>query len=267
MQLSQLANEPHEGLGAPFAFLCVLRHAIAVVLSALESGVVAVRARQKAVRHGRECHEGDIQLLEHGEQGFVPARHHGIAVLDGGDGAHRIGATQVLLRRLGDSPGADLTFLDEVCHGVCNDLGLDLWVDSVLVVEVDVVGAQPAQALLHRDTDNLGARVHEDGLVRGVRDAELGGNDNLVAHGRERLAHHVLVVRLGPIGARANVALRRVKEGIAHLVGLTDDAHGLVVGHRVSARVRDSHAAHAERADFDAAFSQNALVHSRSPCL
>ena len=65
-----------------------------------------------------------------------------------------------------------------------------------------------------------------DGLVRGVRDAELGRNDNLVAHGRERLAHHVLVVRLGPIGARANVALRRVKEGIAHLVGLTDDVHG-----------------------------------------
>jgi hypothetical protein len=68
----------------------------------------------------------------------------------------------------------------------------------VLVEQVDGVGAEPPQRAVDRAADVVGL-AGQPGLAALVveREAELGGDDDLVAHGREGLADEFLVA-IGP---------------------------------------------------------------------
>ena len=78
----------------------------------------------------------------------------------------------------------------------------------MLVKEVDAVGLQPLEARLGDALDVLGPAVGAAAARTGLKidvKAELGGDDDLVANRRERLADEFLV------GERA-VGLRRVEQ-------------------------------------------------------
>ena len=54
-------------------------------------------------------------------------------------------AANILLRRLGDAPVENLTLPDQCLHYAGNLLDGNLGIDAVLIVEIDVIRAQPAQ--------------------------------------------------------------------------------------------------------------------------
>jgi len=65
----------------------------------------------------------------------------------------------------------------------------------VLVVQVDVVGAEPLQRPLNCDADARGAAVEDAGVATGVRDdAELRRQYDLVAAALDGPANQLLVV-------------------------------------------------------------------------
>jgi hypothetical protein len=102
---------------------------------------------------------------------------------------------------------ANLALLDQLGEGAHGVLDRRVRVDAVLVVQVDVVGAEPSQRALDSDADVGGAAVEGPRAPAVVRDqAELGGQHHLVAAALERLADQPLVdvgtVDLGGVDER-----------------------------------------------------------------
>ena len=128
----------------------------------------------------------------------------------------RVGTADRLGRGLGQAEVTDLPLCDqpgESAHGL---LDRCRGVDSVLVVEVDVVGVEPPQRALDRKSDVGGSAVEVAGSVADVRDhPELGGEDDVVTPTPEGPPDQLLV-RVGP------VHLRGVDEGDTQLEGTMD---------------------------------------------
>ena len=83
---------------------------------------------------------------------------------------------------LGQADVADLALGHEFGQGADGVLDGRVRVDPVLVVEVDVVGAEPLQGSLEGGADVRRAAVEVTGATAGVGDhAELGGQHDLVA--------------------------------------------------------------------------------------
>src|SRR5690349_23497680 len=86
-----------------------------------------------------------------------------------------------LRRGLGDAEMTYLPGLHQLGHDAPGLLDGHVRVDAVLVVEVDVVDAEPAQRRVARGVDVLGAAVEPDeAAVRPALVAELGGDDHVV---------------------------------------------------------------------------------------
>ena len=85
----------------------------------------------------------------------------------------------------------DLSLLDQILDRAGHVLDRHGQVDPVLVVEVDAVGLEPSQRFLDHATDALRTAVEP---IRAVdREAELGGDFDLLSDRRERFADQFLV--------------------------------------------------------------------------
>ena len=148
-------------------------------------------------------------------------------------------------RRISSAPTADSPQLrifpssDQLLHGGGDLFDRGVRVLPVLVVQVDVVGAQPGQAGLHRRADGRGAAV---GGHAGVGEAhtELGGDHHIAADRLQRLTDQLLVVGDGAVGADAGVALSGVEEGVADLPCCPDDLNRLARLRGRTVRVRQA---------------------------
>ena len=78
-----------------YAFRGKLRHGAAVIRSLLEFGLFIVFCGKESICKRRECHIADMQFFQYAEKGFMPTRHHGIAVLDCRYRADRMGSAQI----------------------------------------------------------------------------------------------------------------------------------------------------------------------------
>ena len=171
-----------------------------------------------------------------------------IFVLHRGDRLHRVCAANGLNTRFRKPPMLDLAFGDQAPDGTGHVFDRHVRVDPMLVKNVDAVGFQTLEARLCDAFDVLGlavgAAVARTGLKIDVK-AELGGDDDLVANWRERLADEFLV------GERA-VGFRRVKQAHAAIVGGADqlDHLGLVGGWPVGGA--HAHASEAEGGNLQA---------------
>ena len=114
----------------------------------------------------------------------------------------------------GQAEVADLAGGDEVADGAGDVFDGDVRVDAVLVEEVDVVGAQPAQRVVGDLPDAFGSAVGAVGR-RAVGEAELGGDHDLVADRFECLADEAFVAALA-------VGLGGVEERDTAVVGLAE---------------------------------------------
>src|SRR5439155_25458530 len=76
-----------------------------------------------------------------------------VLALDGRDRMDRVGLSDRLRSRLAEAEEAHLAGLDELAHRANGFLDRGLRIDAVLVIEVDVVDAEPAEraiaGLLH----------------------------------------------------------------------------------------------------------------------
>ena len=89
--------------------------------------------------------------------GFAPPQR--VLALQGGDGLDGVGAADAADAGFGQSEVADLAGGDEVADGAGDVFDGDVRVDAVLVEEVDVVGAQPAQRVVGDLSDAFGPAV------------------------------------------------------------------------------------------------------------
>jgi hypothetical protein len=146
----------------------------------------------------------------------------------------------------------DLAFPDQVLHGPRHIFDRHVWVDAVLVVQVDRLDPEPLERALGALTDPLRPTVHH--LLTAIHpEPELRGDHDPVADGGEGLSHELLV-------REGAVHLGGIEERDAAFDGLTDERDHLrpircpTVGHA------HAHAAEADRRDLQAV-SKHPLLH------
>ena len=159
--------------------------------------------------------------------------------LQRGDRVHGVGPADGGRRGLGEPEVADLAGLHQLGHRADGLLDRDRLVDAVLVVEVDVVDAEPLQRGVAGRADVVGGAVDADhGAVGEPLVAELGGELDLVAPAGDRLADELLV-------GEGAVHVGGVEEGHAEVERPVDGVGAaLLVGRAVE--LRHPHAAEAE---------------------
>ena len=144
---------------------------------------------------------------------------------------------------------ADLALGDQLGQGADGVLDWGFGIDPVLVIQVDVVGAEPLQGALDRGADVRRAAVDDAGAAAGVRDeAELRRQHDLVAAPLDGPADEFLVgVRTVDLGSVyvGDAQLERPVDG-ADGFGVAARADVVVAGHRHSA---ESYAGDVESAD------------------
>src|ERR1700722_15518734 len=116
-----------------------------------------------------------------------------------------VGTANRLCACLGKAEVAYLSGYYQIRHGADCFFNRSLRVDSVLIVEIDRVDAEPLQAGVAGSADVLRAAVHSARAIRLAHDTELGGDDDFVAMRFERAAYQLF------IGVRA-VHVRGIEE-------------------------------------------------------
>jgi len=150
----------------------------------------------------------------------------------------------------------DLAFGDQLRDRARGLLDWCAAVDAVLVVQVDVVGAEAGQRSLDGGADVGWAAVDRAGgdAVAVSDEAELGGDDDLVAAALQGPADHLLAVE----GA---VDLGGVEVGDAEVEGTVDRADGLGVVDSSLTGVGAGHGHGAEADTGDVEASERDVLH------
>jgi hypothetical protein len=153
---------------------------------------------------------------------------------------------------------ADLACGDQFPHRAGHLLNRHVGINAMLIEEVDDVDLKPLQGTFDGPLNVFRLTIdgRSSGLVvrTGQVEAELCGDDHLVANGLERFTHDFLV------GERT-VDFRRVKEGDAAIHGLADERDGLIFAQGMAVAEVQAHAAEADGRDFQVAFTELAFLH------
>ncbi len=252
LAIGDAADDLHQRAIGCARFFGEARNRVAEV-AALELRVGVDGAGEEPLAKRAEGHEADVQLFEGGQDlvfGFAPPER--VLALQRGHGLYRVCATDGVDAGFGEPEVLHLALRDEVPNGACDIFDGHVGVHAVLVEEIDPVGPQALQAGVGDLADRVGGAVETRGLTVLEAEAELGGDDHLIADRLEGFTHPLLV-REGPVD------LRSVEEGDAHFVGGADHRHGLGPLDAFAVAEVEAHAAVAERGDFQA--SQCSLVH------
>src|ERR1700730_17571709 len=107
----------------------------------------------------------------------------------------RMGAADIGDAGLGKTEKSRFALLDQITHRACHLLDRHGRIDTVLIEEIDIVGAEAAQRALHRLADLLrpAGSFGADLLSALKAKAKLGGDHHLVAPALERPAEQFLV--------------------------------------------------------------------------
>src|SRR4029077_3916094 len=181
------------------------------------------------------------------------------SALNRGDRLHGMSTTDRLRARLGKPEMLDLPFPDEVRHRARDIFDRHVWIDAVLVEEIDAVDLEPLERSVGHLLDVLRSAIEAPlPPVRIEFKAELGRDDDLLAHRGERFAQELFV----PIWA---VGLGRVEEGDAAGDGRSKQRdHLVLVGGRAVAEAH-SHAAEADGRNLQVAVPESPLLHGVAP--
>ena len=186
--------------------------------SGARSSMLRKRPDRKPRPSGRVGDEADAQLADRVEDPVLldvagPQRPLG---LHRGDRVHGVRPADRRGRGLGDAEVADLAGRDDLGQGAPGLLDGRVAVDAVLVVEVDVVHAEPPERVVDGLADVLRTAVDAAATaVLAAHVAELGRQLHLVAAAGDRPAHELLV------GERP-VHVGGVQEGHAEVEGAVD---------------------------------------------
>ncbi len=126
----------------------------------------------------------------------------------------------------------------------------------MLVEQVDALGLEPLQRRIGDGADVFGPAVHA-ALLAGLgidREAELGGNLDLLANRRQRIADQLLV-------RERSIDLRGVEKGHPSLDRGPDQRNALLLVEGLAIAEIDPHASEADRGYFEPALSKLARLH------
>jgi hypothetical protein len=211
---------------------------LAVVLEVLagEAGAVAAEVplvellgraeapREEAAAKRRVGDEGDAELLQGGQHiGLQVAGPQRVLALHGRDGVHRVGAADRLRGGLREADVAHLAGRDQLRHRADGLLDRRVGVDTVLVVEVDVLHPEALQRGLTGSAHVGGTAVDRAPrriLVELELDAELGRQEHLLTTAGDGASDEPLV----GVGA---VHVGGVEEVAAEIERPSDRAGGL----------------------------------------
>src|ERR1700730_7781795 len=163
-----------------------------------------------------------------------------------------MGSADDLLTCLAQSEVFHLAFLNEIPDCAGNVFNRYVLAHPVLIEQIDSVGVQALEGLIGDKADPFGPAVPSRRVVT-VLPSKFRGDDQLVAHRREGLAHYLFVCLA--------VGLGRVKQRHAALNGCPDHLDGLIRTRGRAQAVRQPHAAKPDRRHFKTAISQIALLH------
>ena len=127
-----------------------------------------------------------------------------------------------------------LALRDEILHSARDFFDGDTRIDAMLIEQIDHICAQALQCRLRYFADALRPAVHAHGGLA-FNKAELGGDDDLVPKGSERLAQEFFV-QVGAIG------LRGVEESNPALICGPDQLEGLLLLCCRTVAVAETHA-------------------------
>jgi hypothetical protein len=115
---------------------------------------------EETVAERRVGNEADAQLTQQRQQfGFRIASPEGVFSLQRGERVHGVSATDYGGAGLGHSDVVDLARGDQLGQDTDGVLDWGVRVDTVLVVQIDMVGAEPRQRPLNCDADARGATL------------------------------------------------------------------------------------------------------------
>ena len=135
--------------------LLILRHYCTIVSLCVKLRLGVVALREHSVGKWRESHKTHAKFLAHGEKTLMPACHHRIAVLHGGNWANPVCTSQIILCCFRNAPMQNFAFSYKRSHCISHFFGFNVLVNAVLVVEVDVVGAKTTQRTFNSSSDYL----------------------------------------------------------------------------------------------------------------
>ena len=210
-----------------------------------KSSVERIVAGEEPAAQRRVGHEPDAELAQQRQHlRLGVARPQRVLRLQRGDRVDGVGAADRVRPGLGQADVADLALGDELGQGADGVLDRRVRVDAVLVVEVDVVGAEPLQRTLDRGADVRGTAVEVPRAAAGVGDeAELRRQHDLVAAVLDGAADEFLVgvrpVDLGGVDERDAQVERPVDR--ADRLGVVGARAGVGRGHPHGAQADPGH--------------------------
>ena len=150
--------------------------------------------------------------------------HHRVSVLYRRHRAHGMSPPQVVFICLRDAPVSNFAFLDQISHHLRHSFRLYVGVDSVLEIQVNVIGSEPFQRSFHRFADGLRAGIRHQRqwnlsalLVK--PQAKFRGDYRMILYICQCLAHQRFIY-MGVVGG--TVHLSGIKKSIAQIKGATD---------------------------------------------
>ena len=162
-------------------------------------------------------------------------------------------------RRLAQAEVTHLPLPYQLRHRADGLFNGDVWIDTVLVVEVDVIDPQPSERAVAGLAHVLRPAVYAPSplTVRAAHEAELRGHPHFVTPAADRLADQLLV------GERA-VGVRRVEKIDPQFQGPVDGRDGLgFVGGPVG--IAHTHAAESHRGDGQTLLAESSRLHVLPP--
>ena len=231
------------------------RHVVAEV-SGAERRLGTDLAREESLAERTEGNKADSFFFKERENalfGFAP--HHRIFALHRRKRADGLGARNRLGTGFGKPPAEDLSFGDQVLHEKRHLFDGHLRVDTVQIIEIDVIGLQTRERPFDRLAKHFGTRVE---VLRAGLEVELNAalrrDHDFVADGLQGLAHKRFV-RVGP------VAFGRVEERDAEVVRLVNEADHFLFRRGGTVAVAHSHAAETDRGHRGTARTEFSLFH------
>src|SRR6266849_10637214 len=190
---------------------------------------------------------------------FRIARPKRILCLQRSYGMHLRGAAQSVDPGFRQADMSNLALLDQFCQGANRLFNRRIGIDAMLVIEVDVLDAQPLQTsfagLLH--VVGLAADTADVGIARIADNSELCGQHDLVALALDRSSDELFVL-VGPVDVGG------IEEGDAEFEGAMNgrDRFGVIAS---GVELRHAHAAEAEGGNFETGTSKSADFHTSTP--
>src|SRR5229473_675669 len=170
-----------------------------------------------------------------------------------------VGAADGGGRRLRESEKADFPRAHQIRHGAHGLLDWHAAIHAVLVVQVDVIDAEPLERRVARLAHVVSAAVHAlPAAVRAAHVAELGGEHHAITFAVDRLADQELV------GVRT-VHIGRIEERDAQLDGAMDGRKRLVIV-AAAVEIRHPHAPEPECRNGQALRTELPLFHLAPRC-